>query len=133
MNASSKLRSVTGVEKLSPIIELRRFSDQEHAAIGAEHAMLPSIPCSASAPAQLRPPTASPCSAIATTRTPPASVTSPMSDLNAAEARIAVRRDSEVEEDDDENGSSDHRLVFSRAGSLFCWLGARSTSCAGGL
>jgi hypothetical protein len=28
MNASSKLRSVTAVEKLSPIIELRRFSDQ---------------------------------------------------------------------------------------------------------
>ena len=28
------------------------------ASIGAEHAMLPSIPCSASAPAQLRPPTA---------------------------------------------------------------------------
>jgi len=28
MNASSKLRSVTAVDKLLPIIELRRFSDQ---------------------------------------------------------------------------------------------------------
>src|SRR5690242_6568940 len=64
------------------------------------------------------------CSATATTRTPPASATSPMSGLNGGEARTDNdgRSAKKGQENGDENGSADHRLVFGGDGPLHRWF-----------
>ena len=66
----------------------------------------------------------SPCSATATTRTPPASAISPMSGSNGDEPHAGAL--GRVKENGDENGSANHRLVFGGAGPLYRWLRART-------